>query len=185
LRHLPRHNFAIVGNRSGYGTFSTGEGEGTAFTLCLPAIIAVAEEIGMTDRPFGSLSGRVLLMDDEPGIARAIGSFLQELGLDVTQAGEGAQAVGFFSAAFQEQRQYDIVILDLTVPGGMGGREAFQKMREIDPQVKAIVMSGYSDDRTMADYRDIGFQGALQKPYTLADLVAMIRSILQGAKGEQ
>lgn len=177
--------FAIVGNHGGYVTFSTGEGEGTTFTLYLPAIIAVAEEIEMTDRPFGSLSGRVLLMDDEPGIAKAIGSFLQELGLDVTRAGDGAKAVEYFAAAFHEQRRYDIVILDLTVPGGMGGREAFQKMQEIDPDIKAIVSSGYSDDSTMADYREIGFQGALQKPYNLADLIAMIRSILQGPKGEQ
>lgn len=137
----------------------------------------------MTDRPFGSLSGRVLLMDDEPGIANAIGSFLGELGLDVTLAGNGAKAVEYFASAFHERRRYDAVILDLTVPGGMGGREAFQKMQEIDPQIKAIVSSGYSDDSTMADYRDIGFQGALQKPYNLADLVAMLRSILPSTKG--
>lgn len=185
MRHLPCYDFAIVGNHGGYGTFSTGEGEGTAFTRYLPASIAVAEEIGMTDRPFGRLSGRVLLMDDEPGIAKAIGSFLQELGLDVTLAGEGAKAVEYFATACHEQRRYDIVILDLIVPGGMGGREAFQKMQEIDPQIKAIVTSGYSDDSTLADHREIGFQGALQKPYNLADLVAMIRSILQGTKGEQ
>lgn len=137
------------------------------------------------DSPFGRLNGRVLLMDDEPGISKAIGTFLGELGLDVTLAADGAQAVEYFTAALREQRRYDIVILDLTVPGGMGGREAFQKMHEIDPQVRAVVTSGYSDDSTMSDYRSKGFQGALQKPYNLADLVAMIRSILQGAKGEQ
>lgn len=177
--------FSIVRNHGGYVTFQTGDGEGTVFVLYLPSIIAVAEENKMMDSPFGRLNGRVLLMDDEPGISKAIGTFLGELGLDVTLAADGAQAVEYFTAALREQRRYDIVILDLTVPGGMGGREAFQKMHEIDPQVRAVVTSGYSDDSTMSDYRSKGFQGALQKPYNLADLVAMIRSILQGAKGEQ
>ncbi|MFP4054984.1 MAG: response regulator [Phycisphaerae bacterium] len=119
-----------------------------------------------SDKP----SPRVLLMDDEEAILRVTGKLLGYLGYDVELAREGAEAVEAYHQAREAGRPFDLVILDLTVHGGMGGQEALQRLRQIDPGVRAIVSSGYRTDPVVSDYESHGFSGAASKPYQLDDL---------------
>ncbi|MBM4398119.1 MAG: response regulator, partial [Deltaproteobacteria bacterium] len=122
--------------------------------------------------------GRVLVMDDEPVIREMLGEVLGRAGFEVDGAPDGEQAVAAWERALREKRPYDLAIVDLTVPGGMGGREAVLKLRAIDPGCKAIVSSGYSNDPVMARSRDEGFDGVCVKPYRLSDLLAEVARVL-------
>ena len=124
--------------------------------------------------------GKVLLMDDEEAIRKVAGNMLKHLGYEVEFAEEGAQAIELYKKARESGDPFDLVILDLTVPGGMGGKEAIQKLLEIDPEVKAIVSSGYSNDPIMADYRKYGFRGVIAKPYKLRELSEELHRVIMG-----
>jgi CheY-like chemotaxis protein len=109
---------------------------------------------------------------------------LSGLGYCVTPAKDGAEAIDLYQKAFDAGRPFDAVILDLTVPGGMGGRETIAKLRELNPDVKAIVSSGYSDDPVMAQYREHGFVGVVTKPYAISTLSDLLRRFLGTARTE-
>ena len=117
-------------------------------------------------------------MDDEEMIRDVAGEMLARLGYEVEFAANGEEAVTCYAAARQSARPFDAVIMDLTIPGGMGGREAIQKLREIDPGVKAIVSSGYSNDPIMARFREAGFRGVVSKPYTVTSLAEAVKKVL-------
>ena len=114
--------------------------------------------------------GRILLMDDEAMILKVSGAMIKSLGYEAAFAENGSEAVAKYKEAMDTGRPFDIVILDLTVQGGMGGREAVKRLLEIDPQVKAIVSSGYSVDSAMAKFEEYGFIDVLAKPYQLETL---------------
>jgi CheY-like chemotaxis protein len=116
-------------------------------------------------------------MDDEPFIRRATTRLLESLGHTVETAAEGAAAIAVFAAARAAGHPFDAVILDLTVPGGLGGLETLARLRALDPSVKAIVSSGYSDDAALAEYRRHGFASALRKPYTLEVLAEAVAAV--------
>jgi CheY-like chemotaxis protein len=117
-------------------------------------------------------------MDDEEPIQKLAGRMLQRMGLEVHSAMDGAEAVEKFKTALEEKRPFDLVVLDLTVPGKMGGREAIGILRDLDPGVKAIVSSGYSSDPIVADYTRFGFAGMVAKPYQVADFARVVRQVL-------
>lgn len=126
-----------------------------------------------------SLQGRVLLMDDEPLVLDSTGDMLQAIGYTVEKAKDGAEVLKMYEEAQQSGKPFDIVLLDLSVPGGMGGRETLRELLRIDPTVKAVVSSGYSTDPILAKHREYGFASALAKPYRLKEL----SSALQQASG--
>ncbi|MCL5022517.1 MAG: response regulator [Nitrospirae bacterium] len=113
---------------------------------------------------------KVLLMDDEEIILRVSCRMLETLGYKVEIASEGEEAVGKYTSAMKAGEPFDAVILDLTVKGGTGGREAIRKMIETDPEVRAILSSGYVDDPGTEDYRALGFKASLAKPYQIEEL---------------
>jgi len=118
-------------------------------------------------------------VDDEPMIRELLRDLLEHLGYEVETVAEGAEAVRRFDdAATKPGGGFDLLILDLTIRGGLGGREAFERIRARHPGVKAIVSSGYSNDPVMARYREHGFAGMLSKPYTLEDLSALLAQVL-------
>jgi len=169
----------IIERHRGKIRVETKLGAGTTFRITLPA----------TDQPRhparepatrGQAAGRVLLMDDEPSILRFSGAMLESLGYTVTGAADGASAVALFAEAHGRGEPFDLVILDLTVPGGMGGREAIKRMRELDPEVKAIVSSGYSTDAVLGNHAAHGFSGVLTKPYRLAELSEAVAAVQAG-----
>jgi CheY-like chemotaxis protein len=123
--------------------------------------------------------GRVLLMDDEESILDVTKEVLTFLGYEVGLAKDGGQAIRLYQEGMAAGTPFDVVILDLTVPVGMGGEEAIRKLREIDPRVRAVVSSGYSFDPVMADYRSFGFSGVLAKPYRIRELGDLLQSLLK------
>jgi CheY-like chemotaxis protein len=123
--------------------------------------------------------GKILLMDDEQIILDVTQEVLSFLGYDVMFAKEGAAAVDLYRHEKDANAPFDAVILDLSVPDGMGGKEAIQKLREYDPSVKAIVSSGYTNDPVVMDYAAYGFAGKLTKPYKINDMRMILESLLK------
>jgi CheY-like chemotaxis protein len=124
--------------------------------------------------------GRVLVMDDEDFIKDVVGSMLDLLGYEAELASDGAQAIHMYSEALAKGRRYDAIIMDLTIPGGMGGKEAIQDLLRIDPTVKAIVSSGYSNDPIMSNFKNFGFAGVVAKPFQIEDLSNVIEKVTKG-----
>jgi CheY-like chemotaxis protein len=122
--------------------------------------------------------GRILLMDDEQFLLDAISKIMRTLGYTVETALSGQDAVEMYKKVNKSQACFDAVILDLTIPGGMGGKRAIQEIQKIDPLVKAIATSGYSEDPVIADPPAYGFRGALRKPYSIEELSAMLEKVL-------
>ena len=117
-------------------------------------------------------------MDDDREIRELLQELLQEEGFRPDCVADGAAALQFYRQALEEGAPYDCVIMDLTIPGGMGGKEAISRLRMIDPGVRAIVSSGYSNDPVMSDFSAHGFKGRVAKPYRLEDLIAVLNRVL-------
>ncbi len=123
--------------------------------------------------------GKILLMDDEQVILDVTLEVLRFLGYDAAFARDGAAAIEIFSKERTGGRPFDLVILDLTVPDGMGGKEAFEKLRKTDPSVKVVLSTGYTEDPMMTDYAKHGLAGILAKPYRISDIKALLEKIIQ------
>ena len=124
---------------------------------------------------------RVLVLDDEPAIRRFIKAALQDCGYEVVATGDGGEAVTLFQRAAGEGRPFSAVLLDLTVAGGMGGRETLAELRLIDPEVRAIASSGYAAGEVMEAPRAHGFVGTLAKPYSMDELERAVADACRGA----
>jgi two-component system cell cycle sensor histidine kinase/response regulator CckA len=124
-------------------------------------------------------AGKVLIMDDDEVVLRVAGNMLTYLGLTADFATHGEEAIQLYEKAMREGHPYDLIIMDLTVPGKMGGKEAIELLKKINPDIKAIVSSGYSNDPVMANYADYGFAGVVAKPYRIEDLQSAINSVLK------
>src|SRR5437773_8233576 len=123
-------------------------------------------------------SGRVLIVDDEEPIRALVEFTLSRLGYQVTAAATALEGVNIYRQKFEAGERFEAVILDLTLPGGMGGKEALKKLIEVDPTVNAIVSSGYATDATMSRYQDFGFRGVIAKPYEAAELGKIVHDVI-------
>ncbi len=176
--------YSIVKKHGGYISVENNDDRGATFHVLLPAArlkngmrrkrVEAPREVDTESRGLN-----ILIMDDEEIYRTSLKQILAGMGHFVCVAGEGRQAIRLYEEAIREGREFDIVMMDLTIPGGMGGREAIEELRERHPQVKAIVSSGYYDDPVMADFADYGFSGALAKPFNIKDLVAEINRIVE------
>ncbi len=122
--------------------------------------------------------GRVLVVDDEAPIRKFLGIMLQKFGYEAETANDGEEAIERYTAAKSGGTPFDAVIMDLTIPNGMGGCEATRRLRELDPKVKAIASSGYSLDPVMANFRDYGFCGVIPKPYRAEELNRILKEVI-------
>ena len=122
--------------------------------------------------------GKILIMDDEEMIRNMAGDMLSHLHYDVHLVKNGSEAIAAIRQASQSGEPFEAVIMDLTIPGGMGGKEVIKEVREIDPQVKAIVSSGYSNDPIMSDFQNHGFDGVVTKPYGIEKLSDVIHKVM-------
>jgi len=171
--------YSIAKKHRGHVAVESAAGAGTTFHLWLPAAEEAPARTTPSGSPFAPLRGRVLFMDDEEAIRLMAAELLGRLGLEVVAVGDGAAAVELYRKSRDGGPAFDVVVMDLTVPGGMGGREAMEKLRAIDPQVRAIVSSGYSKDPVLADHRAHGFRGMVPKPYRVSDLAKVLREVLE------
>ncbi len=153
-------------------------GAGTTFTVFLPKAgqpVTVEAHRAPTLR-FGT--GRILFMDDDEKICALTGQMLASLDYKYDIAKNGEETIALYQRYLNIGRPYDVVIMDLTIIGGMGGEEAFKKLRDLDPDVRAIVSSGYDNDEMAKRYLDMGFCGYLTKPYRMTDLGRMLKTVL-------
>jgi DNA-binding NtrC family response regulator len=123
---------------------------------------------------------RILIMDDEEMVRDVMCNVLKTMGFEVECCCEGSEAIGFYVLAKESGRPFSAVILDLTIPGGMGGKETIEQLIRIDPSVKAIVTSGYCDDPVMENFREHGFCAVISKPYSIKTLSGTIKEVLAG-----
>ncbi|MCK5916148.1 MAG: response regulator, partial [Deltaproteobacteria bacterium] len=169
---------SIVRKHGGHVTVSSEPGKYTDFTIFLPALGDRFQEsgsvVGMRLQP-PQRSGRILVMDDEELICEILSGFLKGLGYEVVTVSDGREALKEY-----RQQKFSLVILDLTIPGGLGGRETIKLLKNYDPEVKAVVSSGYANDPLMAAYEKFGFCGCLNKPYILDDLLQLVDRIEAG-----
>ncbi|HEX2913444.1 MAG TPA: CHASE4 domain-containing protein [Chloroflexia bacterium] len=156
-------------------------GEGTMFKIYLPASAAEHKvDKPVKEEPLSTIqqNKRVLVMDDDPNIRELFRELLDALGYNVEVTSDGNEAISSYRLAHETGHPFAAVIMDLTVPGGMGGKEAVQKLKEYDPAVKAIVCSGYTNDTVMAEYREYGFSGLICKPYRLKELAKVLEEVI-------
>jgi PAS domain S-box-containing protein len=154
---------------------------GTSFHIYLPASQSPAETPEEVEVPDLMGRGKILVMDDEAYVRSVAGEILMRLGYEVVSAQDGADAVAQYAEALALGSPFDAVIVDLTVPGGMGGEETLKRLHDIDPNVRGIVASGYSNNPILANFRSFGFKGMIAKPFDVQELGEAVQKVLREA----
>ncbi len=170
--------YTIIKNHGGHLTVESELGRGAKISFYLPVAYPLVDAAFIpADSPISGV-GKILLMDDDKMILDVIGLMLEKLGYEVELAKNGAEAVRLFEQALSVGTPFDAVILDSKVADGMGGQETLVKLRVLNPKVKAIISSGYSNDAILSDYKKYGFNAVLPKPYKITELSETINNIL-------
>jgi CheY-like chemotaxis protein len=170
--------YSIIKNHGGFIAVDSIVGQGTSFDIYLPVSNQVPQGSAADPSHPANGQGRILFMDDEPKIREVVGRMLRAIGYEVTMTSNSQEVVQAYQNALENDQRFDAVIMDLTVPGGMGGQDAIQKLMVIDPEVKAIVSSGYSNDPVMAEYASWGFKGVVSKPFGINELSQVLKQVL-------
>jgi two-component system, cell cycle sensor histidine kinase and response regulator CckA len=172
--------YAIIRNHHGLLTLTPeSEGQGATFQIFLPVSPPLSQSRQTPrQRPHLGRHARILVMDDDEIVREVVVEMLERLGYDVTTVPEGNEAVRVYKEAMGKGASFDAVILDLTIPGGRGGKETLVDLLAINPQVKAFIASGYIYGPLMTDYRSHGFIGAIAKPFDVKMLIEALASVI-------
>ncbi len=175
--------YSIVKNHGGIILAESHQNEGSTFRVYLPATKKALKgaKKSMADEP-GQAGGKVLIMDDEEIIRKMLKNMLSMAGYTVELSADGAEALDKYKQAKEARDPFNAVIMDLTIPGGMGGKETMKKLLEIDPKATVIVSSGYATDPIMSDYKKYGFKAVIAKPYSVRQLRELLSSLLTKKK---
>ncbi len=171
--------YSIIEKHRGHIKVESESGKGSTVTVYLPACESPLpiEKKEFEYFPAGK-KGRILIMDDEEILRNFVGRMLKKAGYEVSFASDGEEAVELYKQAEKSGEAFDVVIMDLTIPEGAGGKETIQRLLEIYPDSKAIVSSGYSDDPIMLNYKDYGFKAVVEKPYSITELTKIIEDVI-------
>lgn len=171
----------IIRQHGGYIDIESNLGVGSTFYIYLPAVKQKTSLKPIRKKslrnPLHKGDGRILLMDDDKTILKVASKMLEKLGYTVTTAKTGEEALQLYQDSLQKNQKFKAVIMDLTIPGGLGGKETIQELLKIDPNVIGIVSSGYSTDTVMADYKRFGFAGMIAKPYRLEEITQVLSNL--------
>ncbi len=170
-------SYSIIKKHNGVLIFESEYNKGTSVSVYLPASDKPVEEHKKSSKIYNG-SGKILVMDDEEEILAVVKEMIAFLGYEVELVKNGFESIKAYKKAFEENEPYDAVILDLTIPGGMGGKEAIQSLLFVDPKVKALASSGYADDPVMADFKAFGFKGVVPKPYNIETLSEVLKEVV-------
>lgn len=172
--------YSIIRKHGGLVTVDSTPGGGTTFAAYLPASDRAPVDAETGALPARSGTGRILVMDDEEILREVACEILAQLGYSAESCGDGEEAIRLYLQAM-ETDSFDAVLMDLTIPGGMGGKETMRKLLELDSEVKGIVTSGYSNDPILSHYREYGFRGVILKPYDVDELGRVLEEVLRPA----
>jgi len=170
-------SYSIIKEHGGHIQAASMPGRGSVFTVFLP--VSNGEEARPSTSGQPSKRGRILLMDDDQSIRKLMGFVIQGFGHEVVTVGDGKKAVEEFASARKNGSPYDAVILDVSVPNGMGGEEAARSILSIDPAARIIISSGYSDDPLLTHFGQYGFSGAVKKPYNSEELSQTLTHVIE------
>jgi PAS domain S-box-containing protein len=174
--------YSVIKKHGGHISVGSEIGKGTIFTLYLPALESRQQPVKHiypeAESPASKKTGRVLVMDDEEMIHKLVTRMLERSRFSVETAYDGRQAIEMYNQALGAGNPFDVVIMDITVPGGMGGKEAVREILEINPEARVIVSSGYANNPVMANYAEYGFKGIVAKPYTRSKMLAVLNQVL-------
>ncbi len=170
-------SYSIIKNHDGLITVESTQNTGTTFQIYLPASSKMPTPKKKSEEKFPQSGAKILIMDDDPDVLNVAKNMLGLMGYKTETAHDGSEAVQLITKAKHEGYPFDGVILDLTIPGGMGGLATVTQLSRIDPDVKAIVSSGYANDPIMADFKEHGFHGVIAKPYTMEKLGDVLRKV--------
>ena len=176
--------YSVIKKHGGLLHLESTSPEGSTFAFYLPASErkAAATTAKNPERLFHFNHQRVLVMDDEAAIRDLTSQLLSTLGYEVTAVQDGMEAVRIYESALRRGEHFQAVILDATVRGGMGGVAAIERLRGMDPQVNAIICSGYSDEAALSEFLAYGFRGALPKPFTRRELADALQRTFEAGK---
>ena len=180
--------YSVVKKHGGHITVDSEPGMGSIFFIYIPVSNApVKAQEKQADAPLipQDVKGRVLIMDDQESIRILLGRMMNSMNCRSDFAENGVEAIEKYKTAMLEKDPFDVVFMDLTIPGSMGGRETIVELQKIDPSVTAVVASGYSNDPVMADFRKYGFSARLNKPFKLQDLMFIMVEILNRKKNKK
>ena len=170
--------YSVIKRHGGHIMVQSELGVGSTFSFYLPASGKVHELLPPEDSVFPPGSGKILVMEDQKDIQEILGTMLTHLGYEADFVNNGTDALRRYQSALSEGQPYRATIMDLTIPGGLGGRETIQQLRSIDPEVVALLSSGYSNDAVMAEPHKYGFNGIVSKPYNLEELAKALNHAL-------
>lgn len=177
-------SYSIAKNHQGLLSVSSQIGEGTAFTLYLPASTeqVKAEKNPQSKPAYSSGGGKILVVDDEKPILLLLEETLTSFGYKFVGAANGPHGINAYEKAIADHQPFDLVIMDLTIPGEMSGLQTMQRIRELDPSARGIISTGYSHAEVMREHAKYGFQDAIAKPYNIQELLAVVEKNIRPAK---
>jgi signal transduction histidine kinase/ActR/RegA family two-component response regulator len=172
--------YSIVKKHGGYIDVESEEGVGTCFYIFLPASHKKIET-AVSNKKEASFKGEgnILVMDDDDKVQKIIGRILERCGFKPTFAKNGHEAIDLYEKSIEQKKIFKGVICDLTIPGSMGGEELIMQLKDLNPHIKAIVSSGYSDKLIMSDPQKYGFSGSIAKPFTIQEFITVLKNTFQ------
>jgi PAS domain S-box-containing protein len=173
---------SIIKRHDGIISVESTVGSGTTFTIYLTAVVdSTSAEHSSEESVLSAAKGRILVMDDDEMVREVVRQMLTLRGYEVEESVDGEGSVALYQANMEAGTPFDVVIMDLTIPGGMGGKEAVRELLKIDKDAKVVVSSGYSDDPVMANFKEYGFVAAMKKPFEFARLGKMVHLAMVGS----